>query len=152
VPSEQVLISENDIRSGRSAGVLVSANNLKNSWIMNNAVIGNRANGMSLVGATLGNEIVANTINENGATGVFLGMGSTGNEFNDNVVNDNGRNGISVASGAPGNSFMHNSMYRNGIVNPALFYDARDDSWPLNTWILNECERDFPAGMICGVG
>jgi hypothetical protein len=40
-------------------------------------------------------------------------------------------------------------MHDNGLLDPTLFFDARDDSWPFNTWIDNDCDRDSPAGMIC---
>jgi len=48
-------------------------------------------------------------------------------------------------------------MHGNGSRDPARFFDARDLN-PLlngmlqNVWTGNECERDFPAGTICGVG
>jgi hypothetical protein len=30
--------------------------------------------------------------------------------------------------------------------------DARDEDRPSNSWIANQCDTDFPAGTICGVG
>ena len=147
-------ISENT-SSGNRSGIFLFANSTANQ-IINNTTIGNRESGIN-VGSGTGNVVRGNTIIGNGMSGIVLGPGSTGNEVSYNVSNDNGRHGILAALGATGNRLERNSMHGNGSVDPALFFDARDLN-PLlngtlqNVWAGNECERDFPAGMICGVG
>src|SRR5919106_1049888 len=152
------LISENTSSGNRRTGILLFANSTANQ-ILNNTTIGNREAGISVNSGTTspstassGNVLRGNTIIGNGMSGIFLGSGFTGNEVSYNLANDNGRNGIFASLGATGNRFEHNSMHGNGSVDPAVWFDARDDNWPLNVWTGNECERDFPAGMICGVG
>jgi hypothetical protein len=49
-------------------------------------------------------------------------------------------------------------MHGNGsspVLLPPLMtapkVDARDDSWPLNTWTNTDCDTDSPVGQICEV-
>jgi parallel beta-helix repeat protein len=100
----------------------------------------------------------ANTSTGNGFHGFLLGSGR-GNTFRANVADGNGGSGIYAFLNTRDNVFQHNSMHGNGW-NPAVLLpvmtdpkvDARDDSWPRNTWSGNDCDTDFPTGVICGVG
>ncbi|RLP94540.1 hypothetical protein, partial [Micromonospora sp. CV4] len=58
----------------------------------------------------------------------------------------NARYGIYADSSTAGNVFNGNRMLDN------VAFDAIDVSWPANTWTANQCVKDYPAGMICGVG
>jgi parallel beta-helix repeat protein len=88
---------------------------------------------------------------ENRVNGIVLFGGNTGNVIDGNHADNNGVNGIFAMLGATGNRFDQNSMHGNGSV------DARDAN-PLlsgalqNDWTGNDCDTDFPAGLICGVG
>jgi hypothetical protein len=31
-----------------------------------------------------------------------------------------------------------------------LFFDARDNNDPINVWMGNDCDTDYPARAICG--
>lgn len=98
----------------------------------------------------------ANSVRSNGFHGFLVAPGSTGNTFRANVADANGASGIYVAAGAPENTFVDNSMHGNGS-NPANLpplvtppkVDARDDSWPANTWTNTACDTDVPAEQIC---
>ena len=157
VPSTGVVVSENDVRFGRGAGLLVSANTLARSVITANTMTANVANGMSLLAITE-SEVSANVSSANGGNGIGLGnnttgtLVSTGNLVRNNEANGNGRHGITVQRGSTGNRFEHNSMHGNGTSNPTTFFDANDGNTPINVWIGNDCVSDFPHGAICGVG
>jgi Right handed beta helix region len=121
VPSVDVRVSRNDVAGGQ-AGVRAAVGNLTDSDIFENTTSGNRGNGILLFGGNTGNAISSNEADNNGLNGIFAQLGATGNRFEQNSMHDN-----------------------------ALF-DARDPNAPgSNVWIDNDCERDFPAGTICGI-
>lgn len=99
--------------------------------------------------------IAENMIEANGLNGILLRSLTTANTVADNLVLDNGRNGI-WAQGATGNTFAGNTMLGNAtanpVVQPPLYFDARDDARASNTWTGNQCFTDFPTGTICGIG
>ena len=99
-----------------------------------------------------------NTSSANRFHGLIL-LSGTGNEFRNNVADANGGSGIIVFPEVSGNAFVGNSMHGNGwnpellltplplMTNPKV--DARDDSWPQNTWTNTSCATDSPSGAIC---
>jgi hypothetical protein len=123
----RVLIQGNSITgTGMNAGIGMGSGALRDSWILENAVLG--VNG----------------------EGIALNAGNTGNLVAGNIVEDSGNNGIRAAAGATGNTFEANQMHRNGrLVTSAV--DARDDARAFNVWHGNACESDLPLGTICGV-
>jgi parallel beta-helix repeat protein len=177
-PSRDVIVGGNDVRSTASAGIFAQAGSLVDSLIAANTSSSNFGTGISLVsdGVTepADNTVTGNVVEHNGAGGIFasqqgsdiagnlvthnafggiaLSVGATGNRVEDNVADDNGRNGIVAVLGATGNAFVDNSMHGNGTSNPAAFFDAFDGNTPINTWTGNDCDTDYPAGAICGVG
>ena len=156
VPSRNVEVRENDVLFVGQAGISVGVNNLADSRISQNAAIGSAAAGITFAASSTGNVISDNTSSANGASGIFLGPNSSGNQVSENAVNDNGRHGIYAACDQRGcatnNVFERNSMHGNGRDPAFSGVDARDDAWPLNRWINNDCDTDLPTGMICGVG
>jgi Periplasmic copper-binding protein (NosD) len=108
--------------AGGAAGILTGAGNIRSSDLLENTTSGNRGNGIVLL------------------------SGNTGNIVRGNQSDNNGVNGIVALLGATGNRFEQNSMHGNAN------FDARDLNTPLNVWINNDCEKDSPAGMLCGVG
>jgi parallel beta-helix repeat protein len=133
VPSQHVVVSRNDV-AGAATGIGVGNSNLAHSDISDNTTSGNRGNGIVLL------------------------QRNTDNVIRGNEAENNGANGILAQLGATANTFEQNSMHGNGTLNPQLFFDARDSN-PLqdngmlpNVWTGNDCDTDFPAGMICGVG
>jgi Right handed beta helix region len=128
LPSTDVTVVDNDVRSVALSGIFANTGNLTSSVI------------------------TGNTTSENGGQGINLLPGNTNNLLTENHANNNSRNGILAQRGATGNTFERNSMHGNGTLNPLLFFDARDNNDPINDWFDNDCDTDFPAGAICGVG
>jgi hypothetical protein len=126
IPSRNIVVARNELTRNQ-AGIRSNPNNLAQSSILENTTSENRVNGIVLFG------------------------GNTGNVNHGSHADNNGSNGIFAMLGATGNQFEQNSMHGNGSV------DARDAN-PLvngmlqNIWTGNDCDTDFPAGMICGVG
>jgi hypothetical protein len=50
------------------------------------------------------------------------------------------------APSRPGHRFERNSMHGNGAEDPAIFLDASDANFALNTWRDNDCDTDNPPG------
>lgn len=107
-------------------------------------------------------DLLNNTSSGNGRHGIALFSGNDDNTVSHNVANENGASGIFAADGATRNMFEQNSMHQNG-QNTTLTgipgtpgKDARDEN-PLvdnklqNVWLNNDCDTDFPTGLICGV-
>jgi Right handed beta helix region len=127
LPSTNVTVVDNDVRSVALGGIVANTGNLAFSVI------------------------TRNTTSDNGAQGINLLPRNTNNLVTENQANNNGRNGIFAQLGATANTFEKNSMHGNGTLNPLLFFDARDNNNPINVWIDNDCNTDFPAGAICAV-
>ena len=87
-----------------------------------------------------------NVSSDNGRDGLWLRPGNTGNEIRDNLMERNVRYGIYADPSTADNVFYGNRMFDNVTL------DAGDGSWPANKWTANQCVKDYPAGMICGVG
>ena len=123
-PNRKVIVADNDVRDA-GAGIVATFGTLVDSLIAENTTSGNARIGINMLG--------------------------TGNIVRSNISDNNGLVGINALVGATGNRFEHNSMHGNAVL------DARDLN-PLvngmlpNVWIGNDCETDFPAGAICGVG
>ena len=128
LPSTNVTVVDNDVRSVALTGIVANTGNLAFSVITRNTTSENRVHGINLLAR------------------------NTNNLVTENSADNNGRNGIFAQLGATANRFERNSMHGNGTFNPLLFFDARDNNNPINVWIGNECDTDFPAGAICGIG
>ena len=172
IPSTDVVVSDNDVRLTGSHGIAASLNNLASSEITDNTVRENGGTGLLVIGGNAnvisGNAAFANSLNgiqfsssssqargNTSSRNVMNGIvvNGSGNEITDNETDDNLRNGITVnLATATGNRFERNSMHGNGTLDPAVFFDARDLSWPNNIWVDNDCETDNQAGAICGAG
>jgi Tol biopolymer transport system component len=127
VPSRDLVVSRNDIAGGAAAGILATAGNLADSDILGNTISGKLGSGINLL------------------------SGNTGNDVRGNHSDNNGINGIVAQVGATRNRFEQNSMHGNAL------FDARDANPRLNdvlqnVWTGNDCDTDFPAGLICGIG
>jgi hypothetical protein len=134
LPSTNVTVRANDVRSSTRSGIFANTNNLAESRITENTIIDNTALGFS---------------------GISLFAGNTNIEVSRNQVHNNARSGIRAQPGAIGNRFEANSMHGNGFLNPTLFFDAHDlnppiNVWPNNFWIGNDCLTDNHGGAICG--
>jgi parallel beta-helix repeat protein len=102
--------------------------------------------GIALVEGRVHQSLFLNNVtSDNLRDGIQLRLGNNGNVLHGNVAEHNGRYGI-YAQSATGNLFETNQMFGNGV------FDARDDNRAANSWIANQCQTDFPAGTICGVG
>jgi Right handed beta helix region len=147
--SRNVVLTQNDLRSDGivvAVGIFPQPGSLLDSTISENTVSGFRGNGMFLFTGNTGNMFRDNHFDNNAVNGISVGSGATGNTFRGNHSDNNGRNGIVAGLGATGNTFEQNSMHGNAL------FDANDLNTPLNVWTGNDCDTDFPAGMICGVG
>jgi parallel beta-helix repeat protein len=131
--------------------------------VAHNAVTGATRTGVAVamlqsgVASVVDSVFEANTSTGNGFHGFLLGSGS-GNTFRANIADGNGGKGIYASLNTTDNAFTHNSMHGNGWssevflpVMTAPKVDARDDSWPHNTWSNNDCDTDFPTETICGI-
>jgi Right handed beta helix region len=126
IPSRNVVVARNELTRNQ-VGIRSNPNNLTQSSLLENTTSENRINGIVLFNGNTDSVIRGNHADNNGANGIFAMLGATGNHFD------------------------QNSMHGNGSV------DARDAN-PLlngmlqNDWTGNDCNTDFPAGLICGVG
>jgi len=117
--------------------------------VTENDVRGATAGIIALAGSLVESQIVENTTSDNLRIGI--NMLSSGNVVRANDSDNNGLVGINAFLGATGNRFEQNSMHGNAVA------DARDQN-PLlngmlqNVWTGNDCDKDIPAGMICGAG
>jgi Right handed beta helix region len=128
IPSTNVSVVDNDVRSVALTGIVANPGNLAFSVV------------------------ARNTTSDNGVHGISLFPRNTNNLVLENHANNNMRNGIFAQLGATANTFERNSMHGNGTFNPLLFFDARDNNTPINVWTNNDCDTDFPTGAICGIG
>ena len=92
-------------------------------------------------------QLVDNTTSDNAEDGIQLRAttADAGNLVQGNTAERNRRYGI-YAQGAKGTLFQANTMLANGVL------DARDDARDANIWAASQCQTDFPAGTICGLG
>jgi len=93
-----------------------------------------------------------NVLSDNQGDGLRVNSGS-GNTYSGNVMERNGGYGATAGAGAAGNTFLGNVMLDNGTADaheaPAAVGVPQTEL--RNDWIDNVCERDLPAGLICGM-
>jgi len=128
-----------------NVGSVVSENSIRGSF-------GNPGAGIGLADGGLKHGVVSHNVVENNVEGIVLRQGNTGNAVVANMALTNRLDGIRAAAGATGNVVTDNVADGNGWFSTATAYDLSDLAFTTNgnTWARNVCDRDNPAGALCG--
>lgn len=141
VPARNTLVAANDL-SGNVVGILVSAENASDNWIMDNIINSNTQLGVHIANGS-NNHLRHNSFNWN-ANGIMLAH--PGNSVLENKVNGSANTGISIETTGAKSTVRRNTVLGSGVTDMSDGSAACDG----NVWRNNTFETDLVAGVTDG--